>query len=197
MVMARTLIAILAAGLLAPASGWAQQAPTKPAESAPKATKASAAEKGLTAADRKFMTEAAQGGLAEVEMGKLAGERATNDAVKQFGQRMVTDHGRANEELKGLAQQKGVALPTELDAKHKKLQERLSRLSGAEFDRAYMEEMVKDHRKDVSEFRGKAKGAKDPDLKAWAGKTLPTLEEHLKQAQAVQGQVKTAGRTTR
>jgi putative membrane protein len=177
--------------LAVPAASWAQ-APAKPAE--PSATKAPATDKGLAASDRKFVTEAAQGGLAEVELGKLAAERGSNDAVKQFGQRMVTDHGKVNEEVKGLAPQKGVPLPTALDAKHKKLYDRLSKLSGAEFDRAYMDEMVKDHRKDVSEFRKAAKSAKDPDLKAWAAKTLPTLEAHLKQAETVHAQVKGAGR---
>lgn len=192
----RALMSVITAVMLAaPAAGWAQQAPAKPAP--PGGTKAPAADKGLAASDRKFLVEAAQGGVAEVEMGKLAADRASNDAVKQFGQRMAADHAKANEELKGLAQQKGVTLPADLDAKHKRLHDRLSKLSGAEFDRAYMDEMVKDHRKDVNEFRKAAKSAKEPDLKAWAAKTLPTLEDHLKQAESVHGQVKGGGRAAR
>jgi putative membrane protein len=108
---------------------------------------------------------------------------------------MATDHGKANDELKALAQQKGLTLPAEVDAKHRQLYDRLAKLSGAEFDRAYIEEMVKDHRKDVSDFRRQSQGAQDADVKAWAGKTLPTLEDHFKQVQQIQAQVK--GRAAR
>jgi putative membrane protein len=193
--MHHTMIALATAVALAlPAVASAQQAPAKPSktESAPADAKGS-----MAAADRKFVTEAARGGMAEVELGKLATERASSDGVKQFGQRMVTDHGKVNEELKGLAQQKGVALPADVGDKHRKLHARLAKLSGAEFDRAYVDEMVKDHRKDVSEFRREAGQAKDPDLKAWAGKTLPTLEDHLKQIQGLQAQVKGGGRAAK
>jgi putative membrane protein len=195
MQMVRTLMSmVIVVALAVPAAGWAQQPPAKPAE--PGATKAPA-DKGMPSGDRKFVVTAAQGGLAEVELGTLAAQRASTDAVKQFGQRMASDHGKANEELKGLAQQKGVPVPTALDAKHKKLHDRLSKLSGAEFDRAYMDEMVKDHRKDVSEFRSEAERGKDPDVKAWAAKTLPTLEAHLKQAETVNAQVKGTGRAAK
>ena len=102
-----------------------------------------------------------------------------------------------SEELKNLAQQKGVTLPSDLDPKHRQLRDRLAKLSGAGFDRAYVNEMVRDHQKDVSEFKKEAARAKDPDLKAWADKTLPTLEDHLKQVQQVQAQVKSAPRAAR
>jgi putative membrane protein len=138
----------------------------------------------LASADRQFIMEAARGGMAEVELGQLASDKAQSDAVKQFAQRMVTDHGKANDELKSLAQSKNVTLPAELDAKHKSTKDRLSKLSGAQFDRAYMQEMVSDHQKDVSEFRKQSQSAKDAELKAWAAKTLPTLQEHLQMAQA-------------
>jgi putative membrane protein len=128
--------------------------------------------------------EAARGGMAEVELGQLASDKAESSAVKQFAQRMVTDHGKANDELKSLAQSKNIMLPTDLDAKHKATKDRLSKLSGAQFDRAYMQDMVSDHQKDVSEFKKQSTSAKDPELKAWAAKTLPTLQEHLQMAQA-------------
>jgi putative membrane protein len=134
--------------------------------------------------DRQFVMDAAQGGMAEVELGQLATQKASSDAVKQFGQRMVTDHGKANDELKTLAQSKSITLPTDIGAKHKATKDKLEKLSGAAFDRAYMQEMVSDHRKDVSDFRKESQSGKDPDVKAWAAKTLPTLEEHLKMAQA-------------
>src|SRR5689334_2902046 len=144
----------------------------------------------MAVADRKFVMEAAQGGLAEVELGKMAAEKGASDAVKQFGKRMADDHAKVSDELKQLAQQKGLTLPTDLASKDKQLRDRLAKLNGADFDKAYATEMVKDHKKDVAEFKREANGAKDPDLKAWAGKTLPTLEDHLKQAQDVAGQVK-------
>lgn len=96
---------------------------------------------------------------------------------------MVTDHSKANDELKQWAQQKNITLPTELDAKHKATRDRLAKLSGDAFDKAYMHEMLTDHREDVAAFKRESTSAKDADLKAWAGKTLPTLQEHLKLAQ--------------
>ena len=144
-------------------------------------------------ADQHFVMEAANGGMAEVELGKLATDKASSDEVKKFGQRMVDDHGKANDELKKLAENKHITLPTAPDAKHKATMDRLSKLSGEAFDRAYMQEMVKDHRKDVSEFRTESKSGKDPDVKAWAAKTLPTLEEHLKLAQDANKAVGTSG----
>jgi putative membrane protein len=138
---------------------------------------------GAGSPDRTFMTKAAQGGMAEVQMGKLAKDNAENQAVKDFGQKMVDDHSKANDELKSLASQKNVTLPTDLDAKDKATYDRLSSLKGAAFDKAYMRDMVTDHRKDVAEFQRESSRGKDSDVKAWAGKTLPTLQEHLKMAQ--------------
>lgn len=136
----------------------------------------------MAAADKSFVLKAARGGLAEVELGRLAAEKASDPAVKQFGQRMVDDHSKANDELKTIAERKGVTLPTELDAKDKRTRDHLAKLSGAAFDRAYMRDMVMDHTTDVSEFRKQSKSGKDADVKAFAGKTLPTLEDHLKMA---------------
>jgi putative membrane protein len=151
----------------------------------------------LPAEDRKFVTEALKHGQAEVELGKLAAEKASNDGVKKFGQRMVDDHGKAGDELKKIAQDKGLTPPTEPDGKHKKLHERLSKMSGADFDRVYMDEMVKDHRKDVKEFQQRATKAKDADVKGFAGKTLPTLQEHLKEAESLHAQVKNTGKAAK
>jgi len=133
--------------------------------------------------DQHFVTDAAVGGMAEVELGKLAADKAANADVKKFGQRMADDHGKANDELKVLAQSEKITLPSAIDAKHKSTIDRLSKLSGEAFDRAYVEEMLKDHQKDVAAFRTESKSGKDPEVKAWAGKTLPTLEEHLKMVQ--------------
>jgi putative membrane protein len=167
-------------GLSAPL--WAAQKPATPkarSSSQPKTATAS------QASDQRFIKEAGEGGLAEVELGKLATEKASNPEVKKFGQRMVDDHSKANDELKSLAQQKNVTVPGELGAKDKAAKDRLSKLSGAAFDRRYMALMVSDHSKDVSEFRQESQRGKDDDVKAFASKTLPTLEDHLKMARDI------------
>jgi putative membrane protein len=136
-------------------------------------------------ADAKFLKESADGGMAEVELGQLAADKASSSEVKQFGQRMVEDHGKANDELKQLATQKHVDLPAEPSAKHKATKARLEKLSGDQFDKAYMADMLKDHKKDVAAFQRESTSAHDPDVKSFATKTLPTLQEHLKQAQGL------------
>ena len=140
---------------------------------------------GQTMADTKFMKEAAQGGMAEVALGQLAVEKASNADVKKFGQRMVDDHSKANDKLKQLASQKNVALPQDLNAKDKATKASLEKLSGEQFDQAYMKDMVKDHKKDVGDFQRESKAAHDPDVKQFAADTLPTLEDHLKQAESI------------
>jgi putative membrane protein len=146
------------------------------------------------AADEAFVMKVAKGGMAEVELGKLAADKASSDAVKRFGQRMVDDHSKANDELKALAQSKNIALSLEMGPDEKALRDRLMKLSGPAFDQAYMKAMVSDHVKDVNEVRIESKSGKDPDVKAWAAKTLPTLEEHLKMARDTNGAVGTSGK---
>jgi putative membrane protein len=130
--------------------------------------------------DQTFIEKAAVGGLAEVQLGKLAVEHAASPDVKQFGQRMVQDHSKANQELMALAKTKAISVPTALDHKHQEEVDRLAKLQGAAFDRAYLQHMVKDHEDDVQLFSTQAKQGQDPELKAFAAKTLPTLEEHLR-----------------
>ena len=138
----------------------------------------------ISSGDRKFMEKAAGGGTAEVQLGKLATQKAESDQVKQFGQRMVDDHTKVNQQLRQLASTKGVALPASLDKTSQREYDKLSKLSGAQFDREYMNHEVSDHKKDISEFKSEAKKAKDADVKQFASSTLPTLEEHLNLAQA-------------
>lgn len=130
-----------------------------------------------------FMNEAAQGGLAEVTLGQMAAEKGRSDEVKDFGKRMVKDHSKANEELKTLAQSEGVELSTEMSPEAKKMEQRLQKLSGAEFDKAYMKEMLKDHQKDVKAFEHQASTGTDTEVRNWAAKTLPTLREHYQLGQ--------------
>ena len=137
------------------------------------------------AADKEFAMKAAGGGMAEVELGKLAAKNGQSAAVKQFGQRMVTDHSKANEELKAIASAKGITLPAEMSADGKEMMEKLSKLKGEEFDRAYMDGMVEDHMKDVAEFKKEAETGTDKDLKAFAAKTLTVIQGHLQTAQGI------------
>lgn len=141
----------------------------------------------MSSQDRDFVMDAAIGGLLEVELGRVAAQRGTSEAVKQFGQRMVDDHSAANQELMSVASSKGMTLPTALDEKHQESVTKLSAMSGAEFDRAYSKMMLKDHEKDVKEFERQSTKGVDADIKAFATKTLPTLQEHLQLARALPG----------
>ena len=140
------------------------------------------AQMGLPAPDQQFMVEAARGGIAEVEMGRLAAQRAASDAVRQFGQRMATDHGAANQELMQLAQRKGLNLPREMGPSHRAAMERLSTMSGASFDQAYMTDMMRDHQHDLAAFTREAREGQDAEVRAWAAKTLATIQEHQRLA---------------
>ena len=131
----------------------------------------------------KFATNAAQGGMAEVELGRLATQRAGDASVREFGARMVADHSRANAELKSIATQKGIQLPANLNSEQKSEIDKLSKMSGAEFDKEYMSAMLEDHKTDVKDFETQSKDGSDPEIKAFAGKTLPTLQQHLQMAQ--------------
>lgn len=132
----------------------------------------------LSASDYKFAYDAAQGGMTEVKLGEIASQKATDPEVKKFGDRMVQDHGKAGEELKQIATQKGATLPTQPNAMQQKHIDHLNSLSGAEFDQAYVSMMLKDHKMDAMDFKTAAETAQDPDLKAFAAKTAPVVEEH-------------------
>jgi len=147
----------------------------------------------LARGDLSFISDAAQGGMAEVALGKLAQQRASDPQVKRFGEQMAQDHGKANEQLMALAAAKGVTPPAAPSRAQERDAQRLAKLSGAEFDRAYMEHMVDDHKKDVSAFRKASKSAADAEVKAFAARTLPTLESHLQMAQTAYETVRKAG----
>jgi putative membrane protein len=170
-----------------PPNGQGQPSGTTMGQSTPNGSPNSASTSGNTqnamSSDQKFVREAAQGGLAEVELGKMAAEKGSSQDVKKFGQRMVDDHTKANDELKQIASQKGIDVPDKMSSKDEKLKGRLSKMSGDQFDRAYMTEMVKDHKKDVADFTKESDKGKDSEVKQFASKTLPTLKEHLQQAQ--------------
>ena len=129
--------------------------------------------------DKKFVKDAALGGMTEVELGKLATQKASRDDVKQFGQRMVDDHTKANDQLKQVASKENIPIPEALDSKHQSRIDKLSKLSGQGFDKAYIKDQLKDHQTDVKEFSTEAQSGTDPNVKAFASSTLPVLQEHL------------------
>jgi putative membrane protein len=149
-----------------------------PAPSAKPAAGSNKAGGKLSAADKTFMMNAAKGGMMEVEWGKLAAQNAQNADVKKFGNRMVTDHSKANSELMALAKEEGVTLPgAKSPGKWKS-------------DKDYMDMMVKDHEADLAEFQKEAQGGTDPDLKAFAAKYSKVVQEHLNMAKQTQGKLK-------
>jgi putative membrane protein len=149
-------------------------------------------QKQVAQEDRDFATEAAQGGLMEVRLGELARQQAKSTEVKDFGQRMVDDHGQANDKLRQIAEQKGIELPQDLSEDAQATYEELQEKSGAEFDEAYVDAMVSDHEDDVATFEDYVENAKDAELRSFAEETLPTLKQHLEQAKQAQQVAATA-----
>lgn len=138
--------------------------------------------------DQQFAEKAAHGNALEVELGQLAAERAENGEVKNFGQRLVEDHSQAQEELRMAAEEMGIELPEGIDTKGEEMKRKLSELSGSDFDRAYMDEMVSDHEKDVAEYEKFAEQAESP-LQRYALETLPTLRAHRELAEQLHKEV--------
>ncbi|GAA4454920.1 hypothetical protein GCM10023189_22070 [Nibrella saemangeumensis] len=140
--------------------------------------------------DSEFAVKAASGGMMEVELGTLAQQKAQNARVKEFARMMVDDHTKANNELKALAAQKNMTLPTTMGNDHQKHVDDLRSKSGADFDRAYMDLMVEDHDEDIELFEKMSNNAKDADVKAFAAKTLPTLRKHHESAKSIKDGMK-------
>jgi putative membrane protein len=151
---------------------------------------AQASQTKLSESDREFIEKAGQGGLLEVRLGQLAQQRTASPEVKRFAQRMVDDHSAINKRLGELAHRKDALVPQELAQKHREDVDKLSKKTGAEFDRDYMSAMVDDHQRDIEEFEKFSKEAKDADVKRFAASTLPQLQEHLAMAKQIHGKVK-------
>jgi putative membrane protein len=143
----------------------------------------------LAGKEERFLKNAAQGGSAETQLGELAKQKATNKGVKDFAAMIAADHTKANDELKSLAEKKGVELPGDIEIGQKMAREKLERLSGAEFDKEWVQQMIKDHKKTIDLFEDASKDAKDPDVKAFADKTLPTLRGHLQHVEGLKKDV--------
>lgn len=142
----------------------------------------------LSKDDAKFVEETAQNGIAEVQLAKLASEKAVTAEAKQFAEHMIKDHTKTNDELKAFAQKRGLVLPTAATDQHRKTYEKLA--STDKFDRDYISEMVSSHKKTISNFENAAKKADDQELRAWAGHTLPTLRQHLQMAEDAEKAIK-------
>ncbi|MEO3407594.1 DUF4142 domain-containing protein [Mucilaginibacter sp. CAU 1740] len=180
-----TYLTLLAAGLFALQScGNGQKDAKQTADSLNKTkdTTSNAMNTGgiaVTSDDAKFATEAASGGMAEVALGKLALTKTSNAQIKDFANMMVKDHGKANDELMSIAKTKNITLPTEPDSTHLKKAADLEKLKGTDFDKAYVDAMVDGHKKTLDLMQNEAKDGKDAELKAFAGKTAPTVKMHL------------------
>jgi len=139
----------------------------------------------LTAPEKEFMANAARGGMLEVQLGNLATQKASSNDVKQFGERMATDHGQLGQKLQQLASNLNVTLPQDLKPEQQAVVSRFEKLTGKAFDRDFMKEMVNDHVKDISEFERAASQATNPDIKQFVSEALPTLRDHLKMAREI------------
>ena len=144
----------------------------------------------LNAADSTFVMKAAIGGMTEVQGGQTAQQSAQNDRVKNFGQMMVNDHSKANQQLQSLAAAKGMTLPADLPADKQKMLTQMKSMQGAAFDKHYMSMMVDDHQEDVADFEKQANSASDPDVRSFASQTLPVLKMHLDSAKAINSAIK-------
>lgn len=173
------VIACISLGLSAQA---AEKKEEKKTEQPSATTSKSPAPATLSAKDKSFMKEAAQGGMSEVEMGKMAQQKGKSADVKKFGSTMVTDHTKAGNELMAIAKKKGVDLSKE--------KAKMMKLNDANFDKEYINAMVKDHQEDLAAFQGEAKNGSDADVKAFASKTSAMIKKHLDMAKAAQAKLK-------
>ncbi len=150
----------------------------------------------MSTSDAQFAKQAAQANLAEVKLGQLAEQNGTNSTVKDFGKRMVNDHSNAEDKLKEAVEKDNITLPTTLSATDQATYDRLSKLSGERFDKAYAQDMVKNHTTDVAKFKHEANDGHNATIKNWASQTLPTLQEHLRLAKQMSQTVSASNSTT-
>lgn len=177
------VVALIGAGLCLGVSAQAAQKKEEKKTEQPSASPSkSPATAALNAKDKSFMKEAAQGGMMEVEMGKMAQQKGKSADVKKIGSTMVADHSKANNELMGIAKRKGVDLSKE--------KAKMEHLKDADFDKEYINAMVKDHEKDLAAFQAEARNGSDADVKAFASKTSAVIKKHLEMVKAAQAKMK-------
>jgi len=137
----------------------------------------------LNSTDKDFFTKAARGGMAEVELGNLAQQRGSSDAIKNFGKKLVNDHTKLNNDLRDIAVRQNLTLPMDLSSEERRTIDKLSKLSGASFDREFWKDSVSEHRDDIAEFRKEVDKGENQALKDFAASSIPILEEHLRMAE--------------
>ncbi len=143
----------------------------------------------LSSQDKNFVKNAAMDNQMEIQLGQLAARQGSSQDVKNFGQRMVTDHTQAYQKIMSIAQQKGLSVPSTLDKDRQKKVDDLAKKSGADFDRAFLNEMAKNHREDINKFEKEARDGKDQDIKSYASQMLPSLKEHQQMLAQIQPRV--------
>ena len=181
----RTALGFMVIGLLVAVAA------TKPTNvGTEKSTSAGKSASAINSTDQQFVRRVAANGLMDVELGKLATKKALSNDVKKYGQQMIDDHTKASDHLRQLAAKKGMALAPKLAGSALATRNRLNKFSGDQFDAAYMEEMLKDHKQDVEDFRRESKMTSDPDIRGFVSETLPILEDHLKKAEGITPDVK-------
>jgi putative membrane protein len=186
----RLLATVSSIAVLLTIPAWAQEGnPAGMSPGTPQAAPGVPAPNQPNQPDRLFVHEATIGGMAEVELGKLAEQKGHNDAVKDFARRMVEDHTKANDRLMSLAKQDGVVLPDVLDREHRTMRTELEKSSGAEFDRAYIQGQVQDHQKAAQLLEWEIGSGQDTQLKSFAAETLPVVLQHLQMARNLQAQM--------
>jgi putative membrane protein len=185
MKLIRNALGLIICALVATPPAFAQQEKDKSAAKPESSREGKQAQKG--GQDSRAVRNMAQANMAEVELGKLAADKASGDEVKKFGRQMVEDHGKQLDEVKKLAQGKNVQLPDHPAKKHQSAMKKLQGLSGADFDRAYMQQMVKDHEDTLKQLESIAKKSDDLEVKAAAEKAVPKVKEHLQMAQQMAG----------
>ena len=162
-----------------------QNRPVTPPQEGQMPPPSGASQSSKKMSDQQFVEDAANGGMMEVAVGQLAQQKSSNDAVKQFGEKLVQDHTKANDQLKEVASKAGITVPATLDSKHQAMVDKLSKLSGPAFDKAFAKDAVKDHEKDIKLFKKEAENATNPSIKEFASSTLPVLQEHLSLAKGL------------
>ena len=190
----------LAIGIAFGSAGYAQTSADTPKSNtaAPRAAKSEKNAGNLPRADRNFIEKVAHHNLAEIELGKLAEKNASSEDVKRFGREMVDDHTKANEELKKIADSRGINFPTEADRGHRRDLDKLQKETGDKFDKDFTNRMVSDHKSDVKDFHKEATNRKaDPDVKSFAEKNEPVIQKHLDMAQQMESSTKVSSRSER
>jgi len=188
--MRRLLASTSLTFMLAAAPVWAQVGnPAAMSPGTPQSQPGTPAPNPPNQQDRLFVQQAGMGGMAEFALGRLAEQRAQNAAIKDFGRRMVQDHGRANDQLASLARAANIPVPQALDPEHRAIQEQLEKLSGAAFDLAYIRGQVQEHQKTSLLLEWEIGSGQDAELQRFAAATLPIVLDHLQKARDLQTQL--------